>query len=189
MSWMPVIARSSSVALKAVFRVFNRQDWLRVNRARARIKVFVDKFGIEELRSQVEAELEGDWVAERDFDPTPLLFEHDEEAGAPAPLPSYASPNGEGAEFERFRTSNVTPQRQQGYSTVQVKVVRGDLTPEQFRGLADIMRRYAGGYARTTVHQNLLLRWVRDESVYDVWSRLKALGRGDAGVDEVSDVI
>src|SRR5436190_9781692 len=122
---------------EAVFRVFNRQDWLRVNRARARIKVFVDKFGIEELRSQVEAELEGDWVAERDFDPTPLLFEHDEEANAPAPLPSYASPNGEGAEFERFRASNITPQRQKGYSTVQVKVIRGDLTPEQFRGLAD----------------------------------------------------
>ena len=34
---------------EAVFRVFDRQDWLRENRARARIKVFVDKFGIEEL--------------------------------------------------------------------------------------------------------------------------------------------
>src|SRR5919112_6535582 len=29
---------------EAVFRIFDRQDWLRVNRARARIKVFVDKF-------------------------------------------------------------------------------------------------------------------------------------------------
>jgi sulfite reductase (ferredoxin) len=174
---------------EAVFRVFNRQDWLRVNRARARIKVFVDKFGIEELRSQVEAELEGDWVAERDFDPTPLLFEHDEEANAPAPLPSYASPNGEGAEFERFRASNITPQRQKGYSTVQVKVIRGDLTPEQFRGLADIMRRYAGGYARTTVHQNLLLRWVRDESLYEVWRALEDLDLGQAGADEINDVV
>src|ERR671932_239562 len=34
---------------EAVFRIFDRQDWLRVNRARARIKVFVDKFGIDEL--------------------------------------------------------------------------------------------------------------------------------------------
>src|SRR3954454_5518528 len=174
---------------EAVFRIFNRQDWLRANRARARIKVFVDKFGIEELRSQVEAELEGDWVAERDFDPTPLLFEHDEEAHAPAPLPSYASPNGDGGEFERFRASNVRPQRQRGYSTVQVKVIRGDLTPEQFRGLAGIMRRYAGGYARTTVHQNLLLRWVRDEIIYEVWTALKELGLGDAGADEINDVV
>jgi sulfite reductase beta subunit-like hemoprotein len=174
---------------EAVFRIFNRQDWLRANRARARIKVFVDKYGIEELRSQVEEELKGDWVAERDFDPTPLLFEHDEEANAPAPLPSYASPNGEGAEFERFRDSNVKPQRQKGYSTVQVKVIRGDLTPEQFRGLADVMRRYSGGYARTTVEQNLLLRWVRDESVYEVWRALEELDLGDAGADEINDVV
>jgi sulfite reductase beta subunit-like hemoprotein len=174
---------------EAVFRIFNRQDWLRVNRARARITVFVDKYGIEELRSQVEEELKGDWVAERNFDPTPLLFEHDEEANAPAPLPSYASPNGEGGEFERFRASNVAPQRQKGFSTVQVRVIRGDLTPEQFRGLADVMRSYAGGYARTTVHQNLLLRWVRDESVYEVWRALKDLGLGESGADEINDVV
>jgi sulfite reductase (ferredoxin) len=174
---------------EAVFRIFNRQDWLRVNRARARIKVFVDKYGIEELRRQVDEELEGDWVAERDFDPTPLLLVHDEEANAPAPLPSYASPNGDGAEFERFRASNVKPQRQNGFSTVQVKVIRGDLTPEQFRGLADIMRRYAGGYARTTIEQNLVLRWVRDESVYEVWRALSDLDLGDAGADEINDVV
>ena len=44
---------------EAVFRIFDRQDWLRVNRARARIKVLVDKFGIDELRKQVEEELQG----------------------------------------------------------------------------------------------------------------------------------
>src|SRR6478752_3567266 len=52
---------------EAVMRIFDRQEWLRVNRARARIKVFVDKYGIDELRRQVEQELEGEWVAERDF--------------------------------------------------------------------------------------------------------------------------
>ena len=48
---------------EAVMRIFDRQEWLRVNRARARIKVFVDKYGIDELRNQVEEELQGDWVA------------------------------------------------------------------------------------------------------------------------------
>ena len=51
------------------------------------------------------------------------------------------------------------------------------------------MREYSGGHARTTVHQNFLLRWVRDEAVYDVWQRLLALGLGDAGADEVNDVV
>ena len=36
---------------EAVLRIFDRQDFLRVNRARARLKVFVDKFGIDELRT------------------------------------------------------------------------------------------------------------------------------------------
>ena len=62
-----------------------------------------------------------------------------------------------------------------------MKIERGDLTPEQFRGLAAIMREYTGGYARSTVQQNLVLRWVRDEALYDVWQRLDELGLGEAG--------
>src|SRR5215208_2844137 len=77
---------------EAVMRIFDRQEWLRENRARARIKVFVDKFGIDEMRRQVEDELKGDWVAERDF--SLELFEHDEQEHAPATLPGYGSPNG-----------------------------------------------------------------------------------------------
>src|SRR5215207_5585836 len=174
---------------EAVFRIFDRQEWLRANRARARIKVFVDKYGIEELARQVDEELEGDWVSERDFDPQPLLFIDDEEAGAP-PLPeAYSSPNGDLSEYERWAATSVVPQRQAGFSTVQLKVVRGDLTPEQFRGLAEIMRTYSGGYARTTVHQNLVLRWVRDETTFEVWRALSELGLGDAGVDEINDVV
>jgi len=143
-----------------VFRIFDRQEWLRVNRARARIKVFVDKYGIEELRRQVEEELEGDWVKERDFSVEHRLFVDDERESAPAPPQSYGTPNGDASEFERFRQANVQAQKQEGFVTVEAKVTRGDLTPEQFRGLAQIVRDYAGGYARTTVQQNLLLRWV-----------------------------
>jgi sulfite reductase beta subunit-like hemoprotein len=174
---------------EAIFRIFDRQDWLRVNRARARIKVLVDKVGIDEVRTMVEQELEGDWVAERDFTPDPLLFVDDEEAGAPPRPEAWSTPNGDLSAFDRFRASNVRPQRQEGFSTVQVHVYRGDLSPEQLRGLADIMRDHCGGYARTTVHQNLLLRWVRDESVYDVWQRLGELGLGAAGADEIEDVV
>jgi sulfite reductase beta subunit-like hemoprotein len=83
----------------------------------------------------------------------------------------------------------VQAQVQDGYSTVHVHIPRGDLTPEQFRGLGQIMRDFSGGYARTTVHQNLVLRWVPDAAVYEVWTRLLALGLGDAGADQVGDVV
>jgi sulfite reductase beta subunit-like hemoprotein len=174
---------------EAVFRIFDRQDWLRQNRARARIKVFVDKFGIDELRSQVEEECKGDWVKERDFSIEDKLFLDDEREGAPAPQGQYGSPNGDLSEFERFRAANVREQKQEGFVTVETKVLRGDLTPEQFRGLAAVMRKYAGGYARTTVQQNFVLRWVREESVYDVWRALSELGLGEAGSREITDVV
>ena len=176
---------------EAIFRIFDRQDWLRVNRARARIKVLVDKIGIDAFRELVDAELEGDWVNHRDFSIDHLVLEHDEEAHVESlPVPAtFASPNGDRSEFQEFVDENVEPQRQAGYSTVTVKVTRGDLSPEQFRGLAQIMRDYTGGYARTTVQQNFVLRWVRDEALYEVWQRLRDLGLGDAGALGITDVV
>ena len=123
---------------EAVLRIFDRQNWLRVNRARARIKVLVDKIGMDAFREMVDEELQGDWVSERDFSIEHLLPEdmYEEESKAP-PVPSELRlANGDVSEFERFRASNVEAQRQEGFSTVVVKVTRGDLTPEQFRGLA-----------------------------------------------------
>ncbi len=174
---------------EAALRIFDRQEWLRVNRARARIKVLIDKIGIDAFREQVDAELEGEWADERDFDVERLRFDDDEEANAPEAPATPASPNGDRSEFDRFLQGNVQPQRQDGFASIEVKVERGDLTPEQFRGLAAIMREFTGGYARSTVQQNLVLRWVRDEALYEVWQRLGELGLAEAGAREVSDVV
>jgi sulfite reductase beta subunit-like hemoprotein len=174
---------------EAVVRIFDRQEWLRPNRARARIKVLIDTIGIDEFREMVEEELKGDWVTQSNFSIEQRLFMHDEEAHAPTQRDTYATPNGDHREFNQFLETNVRSQRQHGFSTVEVMVDRGDVTPEQLRGLAEIMRQYSGGYARTTVHQNLVLRWVRDESVYEVWQRLSELELGAAGADEITDVV
>ncbi len=175
---------------EACMRIFDRQDFLRVNRARARIKVLIDKIGIDEFRTLVERELEGEWVADRDFSLEGIRMDIDEEAAVPRdPGSGYASPNGDRRVFERFADANVRAQRQRGFVTVEVKIERGDLVPEQLRGLAEIMRRYSGGFARTTPHQNFVLRWVRDASVYEVWRELSALGLGEPGADEVTDVV
>src|SRR5579875_798121 len=174
---------------EAVLRIVDRQDWLRPNRARARIKVFVDKYGIDELRRQVEEELQGDWVAERDFSLDRLISHYDEQADAPAPPERYGTPNGDLSEFERFCSTSVTEQRQDGYVAVEVHVPRGDLTPEQLRGLAAILRRHCSPLARTTVQQNLLLRYVRRESLYDLWRELCAIELGAPGARQIEDVV
>src|SRR2546429_327864 len=56
-------------------------------------------------------------------------------------------------------------------------------------GIAAIMRDHTGGYARTSIQQNIVLRWVRDGSIYDVWRRLEELDLGEPGAHEVSDVV
>ncbi len=174
---------------EACIRIFGRQDWLRKNRARARIKVLIDKLGIDAFREQVEEELRGDWVAKRDFSIDEIRMDHDEQADLPPAHDAYATPGGDLGELTRFMHSNVRPQRQEGFATVEVKVPRGDLAPEQLRGLAEIMRVHTGGYARTTIHQNVVLRWVRDEAIYEVWQALAQLELADAGADEITDVV
>src|ERR1700724_619935 len=99
---------------EAVMRIFDRQEWLRVNRARARIKVFVDKYGIDKLRRQVEEGLKGEWGRESDFSIEQRLFLDDERESAPAAAQSYGSPNGDSSDFERFRSTNVREQKQDG---------------------------------------------------------------------------
>jgi sulfite reductase beta subunit-like hemoprotein len=39
------------------------------------------------------------------------------------------------------------------------------------------------------VQQNFVLRWVRDESLYDVWQKLAALDLSEAGAREITDVV
>jgi sulfite reductase beta subunit-like hemoprotein len=174
---------------EAVLRIFDRADELRKNRAKARIKFLIDRVGIDEFRRMVDEELKGDWTAGRDFSPDRLLYIDDETRTAPEKRAHYQQPDGDRREFERFVVANVRAQRQQGFSTVQVKVPRGDLSPEQFRGLANIMREYCGGRARTSVQQNIVLRWVRDESLYEVWTRLKALRLGEPGAETITDIV
>ena len=114
----------------------------------------LEKIGPDAFRELVDEELTGEWAEERDYtvEVERLRFDDDEEAGAPAAGAAYGSPNGDRSLFDVFLARNVTAQRQPGFSAVAVKVTRGDLTPEQFRGLAAIMREYCGGYARCGQH-------------------------------------
>ena len=64
--------------------------------------------------------------------------------------------------FDGWRATNVYAQRQPGYATVTIALPLGDITADQLRALADIARKYMGETVRTTVEQNLVLRWVSE---------------------------
>lgn len=174
---------------EAVVRIFDRQEDLRRNRAKARIKFLVDRVGIDEFRSMVEEELTKPW-AQEPCDPYPLLYVDDEEADAPAaPAPgSTASPNGDRGAFEEWQATNVRPQKQPGFYVVHVKLTLGDIQEDQFSPLAQLARKYAGGRARFTQSQNMVYRWVREGSLYPLWKELQGIGLADSGVHSITNV-
>ena len=171
---------------EAALRVFHNSDELRRSRMKARVKFLIDRIGIDEYRDLVEEQLQEDW-AQRSFDPTGLLYIDDEEADAPSLHGDFAT--GSDPEFDRWLDTNVQAQRQSGYHTVTAKLPLGDINPEQFHQLADLSRTYGASRVRLTHQQNLAIRWVPEAALFEVWSKLKEIGFGDAGALEITDVV
>ena len=174
---------------QAVWTVFNNADILRKNRMMARLKVLIDKIGLDEFRNLVDAELAQ--IGPIDFRPLMAAeaIQHEE---PPSPTPADANPDSDASanpDFRRWVDTNVTAQRQPGYNTAYVKTVRGDLTAQQFRGLASLVRRHTGGKIRATQEQNLVLRWIPDGSLYAVWQALNDLELGEAGHSQITNVV
>ena len=173
---------------EAALRIFNRQDEERKNLMRARIKYTIKRLGIEKFREMVEEELKGDW-AKKEIDLETLLFIEDEAADAPeAPANPTPEPVGD-AEYDSWKASSAEEQRQEGYSVVYVRVERGDIYSDQWKPLADISREFAGGRARIDQQQNIVFRWVRTESLYDIYLALKEIGMANSGRETIRDIV
>jgi len=56
------------------------------------------------------------------------------------------------------------------------------------RALAVIARRYNGGRARTTVAQNIVLRWISQSDLPALYTDLVAAGLGQAGASTLADI-
>jgi sulfite reductase (ferredoxin) len=169
---------------QAISRVFARLGEKR-NRARARLKFLVAKLGIEEFRRLVHEErtimpYDPNWTAY-----LANLHRADESPTRPA-QPLGPGPYAEG--FRPWMASNVLPQRQPGYVMATVCLPLGDLTSHQMRALADITRRYNGGHARTTVEQNIVLRWVSQSDLPALYADLMAVGLGQPGASTLTDI-
>ncbi|HLF25041.1 MAG TPA: nitrite/sulfite reductase [Anaerolineae bacterium] len=169
---------------QAISRVFARLGEKK-NRNRARIKFLVSQLGIEEFRRLV-------WEERAILPPDPEwtaflsdLHAHDEQPSrAPAPLNGAARPEG----FDHWARTNVYRQKQPGYATVTITLPLGDLAAAQLRGLADIARRFTHETVRTTVDQNMVLRWISEADLPEVYGALKAIGLGQPGAGTIVDV-
>ena len=169
---------------QAIGRVFARLGEKK-NRNRARIKFLLKDLGIDRFRELIWAERKilpfdprwSDWVA------------HAEDySEAPSAPPGQWSDEGTDAYKEWVRL-NTRPQPQQGYYVVTVALPLGDITPNQLRALADIVRRYTKETIRTTVEQNFVLRWTAQGDLPALYADLHAEGLALPGASTIMDIV
>jgi sulfite reductase (ferredoxin) len=169
---------------QAISRVFARLGEKK-NRNRARIKFLVAQLGIEEFKRIVLDER-----ATLQYDPRWTAYlseihELDEKPLHPA-QPLSDEPHFEA--FDRWYKTNIWHQKQEGYVTATITLPLGDITADQLRAVADISRRFTNGTVRTTVDQNIVLRWISEADLPEVFSALEAIGLGQPGAGTIVDI-
>ncbi|HEX9843971.1 MAG TPA: nitrite/sulfite reductase, partial [bacterium] len=171
---------------QAIARVFARLGEKK-NRNRARLKFLVDDLGIDAFRRLVREER-----AVLPHDPRWVDLVRAAEGERESPLrPPGEVPAQAAADpaFTRWLASNVRPQAQAGYAVATVTLPLGDITAGQLRALADVARRYTHETVRTTVEQNIVLRWVSRADLPALHAELRAAGLGQPGAGGIVDVV
>ena len=151
----------------AIVRVFARHGE-KNSRARARMKFLVARWGIARFRAEVDAER-----ARLAFDPTwTQHLRHPDPIWTDRPLhgpaPHHPAPEG----------PDVWLQKQHGYAVVKARVPRGDLSPEQLRAVAHLLRTHTGDTLRIGWDQSLYIRQVPFDRVDAVRTGLSRIGLG-----------
>jgi sulfite reductase beta subunit-like hemoprotein len=173
---------------EAVIRVFDREGdlpgLLRKNLNKARLKFLLNKIGVDAFMDLVNAELAKDWAKEP-IDVAALSRMAPEVPSEPVADDGLPAAPG----FERWKWTNTHAQKQPGFVSAVITIPMGNILTSQFRDLAKVMRKYSGGHGRTDQNQNLVLRWVRPESLKMLHRELSAIGFGDAEANLLADVV
>lgn len=169
---------------QAISRVFARLGEKK-QRDRARIKFLIAKLGIEEFRKLV--------IEERQtltLDPRWTDYLSDVESYGEKPLkpPTFLNGQKRPDGFDAWYSTNVYRQKQEGYVVASVTLPLGDLSSWQMRELADVARKFSGDSIRTTVEQNIVLRWVSETDLPDLYRELARIGLGAPGAGTIVDI-
>lgn len=187
-------------SIEAVIKVFDTLG-NRKNRNKARMKFVIDKLGFEEFKRRWEAA----YVAMGHALPkngSLTLLQHQDEP-TPLIMPTrngLANGNGNGysngthaigheTPFEMWQRTNVVKQKQEGYVTAAIKLFMGDITVDQMLFVADLAERYSNGNLRTTINQNMVIRWIPTDLVSKLYEDLASRGLADPGAELVEDII
>lgn len=169
---------------QAISRVYARLGEKK-NRNTARLKFLVNKIGIEEFRRVV---LEERQTLPSDPAWTSWIGSVDTTVENPVTLVEGSNGSTKSDGFEAWLSTNVYAQRQHGYRVIYITLPLGDFTPHQARAIADLSRRYASDTIRLTVDQNMILRWIREGDLPELYGALREIGLGEPGANSIVDV-
>ncbi len=163
----------------AVVKIFDRLGD-RKNLARNRLRYLVHDMGWEKFKNLVLKER--DVVRATQSVVTQLPIDHSPtEIKRPIQISEESgTPNPDG--FMRWKKTNTFKQKQENYNTVFITLEAGDITANQLRALASIITEFSGeGTARVGFVQNLALRFVHDDDLSQLYSKLLESGLAKSG--------
>lgn len=185
-------------SIEAVIKVFDTLG-NRKNRNKARMKFVIDKLGFDEFKRRWEAAYTAMGYAPPKARPLSLLQHSDEPAQLlmpTRPVSANGQSNGNGSHaaggetpYQMWKRTNVVTQKQPGYATAAIKLFMGDITAEQMLFVADLAERYSNGNLRTTINQNVVIRWIPEGVIADLYDDLASRGLADPGAELVEDII
>ena len=162
----------------AVVRLFDRLG-NRKNLARNRLRYLVNQTGWDKFRNLI--------LKERDLVRATQSVVVKMPVGPPIPEITgrvhISHRTGETpAGYARWLKSNTFAQKQDGYHTVFVGLEAGDITSTQLRALADIIQEYSSeGTGRIGFNQNIAMRYIHEDDLVPLYSRLLESGLAKSG--------
>ncbi|WP_395684794.1 nitrite/sulfite reductase [Caenimonas koreensis] len=191
--------------LEAVVRVYNRWG-RRDNMYKARIKILVKAEGqryIDEVEAEYRQIVEIDGaphtIPQAELDRVAASFVppelHAPRTGAEAKVHEIVRADAEAdPQYDRWLQQNVAAHRNPKLRAVTLSFKRlgqapGDATGEQLDVAADLAERFSAGEARVTHDQNLLLPWVHQDDLPELWNAARKAGLAKANIHLLTDMI
>ncbi len=169
----------------AVLRIFDRMG-NRENMARNRMRYLVNEMGWGKFQTLVLKEraivrATQSVIVKLEIDKAPEALNKITISSETPSLPSG---------FARWAKSNTVKQKQNGYSTVFLTLESGDVTANQLRAIAQIAREFsAEGRVRNGFTQDIVFRWVRDDNLPGLYSKLLEVGLANPGALTMASVV
>ena len=169
----------------AVLRIFDRMG-NRENMARNRMRYLVNEMGWEKFKTLVLKER----AIVRATQSVIVKLEIDKIPDALHKITISSETSSLPPSFSRWVKSNTVKQKQNGYSSVFLTLESGDVTANQLRAIAQIAREFsAEGRVRNGFTQDIIFRWVKDDDLPRLYSKLLEVGLANPGALTMASVV